>query len=647
MPASQAVAGKRSGWGGSGSRGVIGMSTDVPAPLDWRPALRSVPLAIVFAALCVGPYLGRLRHPTLYADDVGRIVELQTIPLGKLAFVPFNEHFSPAFRVVTWMAWELCGRRLTWAPLTFTLASYIPFGLVLLVLGRWLREEFRSNSTALVAIAVFSLSALYIETVEWFSASSFMWSLLCTVIALRSAGRAAGERGSKVELATCAVAAGVAPAFSAIGLLAGPLASLRIVLGTERTRGLRGLAGSLMPVAGSLAFLVGASAFRYREVVESSLKQNADLRAGLRSTASAIVDRLLPALIGVSVPETMLPSTLMWGLFVLLALAVAIWAIRSQGRSLIVVGVAAIVGGYLLTFSTRSGMIKHDLIDTQRYHLFPQFGLSVLAGSSLCKWLRLLDSRPRIGLRIVTGIAAILLFLHAPKMVELARAYQFPAQRQTLIALEHLEAICRREGITREQALRALDPIQTQWMKHPTMDALQMLPRTVDRSEVPDLSVRERLLAALSTEDREGVCGGMDATPHLEPLESSLRFTACAEGRLVDSLRVEPSGRPGEFVCSGWPSYLEFDLPQSASARALRLPTCPPGTSIELWWKTPSQKWSAARSARIETIANQSQQPSVLPLAALPHWTPRASIRIRLLFHDKGLVAIGDPRFLR
>src|SRR5207248_557478 len=108
--------------------------------------------------------------------------------LGGILFEPFNEHLAPLFQSVSWLTWQFTGARLARAPLAFTLASYLPFGLTLGLLAWVLRRETRSTAAALAGLAVFAVSWLAVETVYWYSASSFMWSLLATLAAWSATG---------------------------------------------------------------------------------------------------------------------------------------------------------------------------------------------------------------------------------------------------------------------------------------------------------------------------------------------------------------------------------------------------------------------------------------------------------------------------
>jgi hypothetical protein len=62
--------------------------------------------SVAFVGLCLGPHLDRLGHPSLFTDDVTRIRDLQTRPLGQLLFRPIQEHMAPLFELVSWATWQ-------------------------------------------------------------------------------------------------------------------------------------------------------------------------------------------------------------------------------------------------------------------------------------------------------------------------------------------------------------------------------------------------------------------------------------------------------------------------------------------------------------------------------------------------------------
>src|SRR5258708_7832445 len=110
--------------------------------------ISAVVMALAFVALCLVPHVRRWSHPSLYADDVVRIAQLQEATLGSLLFRPFNEHVAPVFEAVSWAAWRVAGRRLATAPRVFTAAAFIPFALAGAFLCRLLQRETGSVSVA-------------------------------------------------------------------------------------------------------------------------------------------------------------------------------------------------------------------------------------------------------------------------------------------------------------------------------------------------------------------------------------------------------------------------------------------------------------------------------------------------------------------
>ena len=270
----------------------------------------SIALAVLFVSLCLLPHAARLRFPSLVGDDVLRVENLQAHPLRMLWFRPFNEHMAPIFETVSWVTWRLAGRRLAAAPWAFTVSSFMPFVFCLGALGDLARRAFGSVTTALVAVALFALTPAYFEVVAWYSASSFAWALLFTLLAMRCSVE---MRGADTPRACwgAAMSALAAPACSAIGLLAGPAAALVAWKGRdpwERPR-LRAAAWASTPLAGSLAYLGLMSLFRYHAVLISSSRRMLDLGNGLTCVARGPSYLVATSLLGVSNADRWMP----WG----------------------------------------------------------------------------------------------------------------------------------------------------------------------------------------------------------------------------------------------------------------------------------------------------------------------------------------------
>src|SRR5690606_7430477 len=111
-------------------------------------------LAATFAALCLAPHAARLARPSLYADDVARVEQLQVMSPRAMLRRPFNEHLAPSFEVVSLATWHAAGRSLAAAPRTFTIAGLLPMPLILALLGVAVRRESRSTTAALGAVAL-------------------------------------------------------------------------------------------------------------------------------------------------------------------------------------------------------------------------------------------------------------------------------------------------------------------------------------------------------------------------------------------------------------------------------------------------------------------------------------------------------------
>ncbi len=618
----------------------------------------TLPLTLVFVALCLEPHLTRLRWPSLFSDDVIRIAHLQTMPLRGMLVRPFNEHLAPLFELVSWLTWHLAGERLGAAAVAFTLASFLPFGLCLLALGALARRELGSTTSALAVVAAVSLSAVHVETVWWYSASSFTWALLGTLLAWRGVlfwEDATGRKGRIGGGMLALMAALAAPACSAIGLIAGPLAALR-ALNLSGRRGRDRLVIAALAIVGTLLYLTFAAAFRYRDVLTESVARNADPRTGFLSICRGPIDVLLPGLLGMGNIDRFLSGGRDLALFGLGGVAALVLAWRSPRRRPVVLGgLGLILGGYGLTYPFRTVHGPHWILEVQRYHLLPQVGLVLVLAAALRPWLARFDANPRRAWLAGTALAALLLLAHRAEMRTLAKFYRFPEQARTLAALDHLETVCRSRGISRAQALAALDPIRTRWFPH-DYNALMMLAETVPAPTLPNDQVRPTLLAALSPDEREALCGGMDVSPHLRAAGEFAGARNVAVGRLVEAYRARPEGPPGHYVAAGGPAFWEFALSpptagtgRGAEPRVLCVPGVVSGGTVELWWADDSEAWSESRSVRWQPDPAHPVGETAVLLERLPHWGRSPSRRVRVIVRSEGPVGVElkSPRLLR
>lgn len=606
--------------------------------------------AAAVGTLVLAPYLARLAWPSLYADDVVRITQVRTWPLGELLRRPFNEHLAPAHGLITWLTWMLCGGRLTAAPAAFTVAALIPFPLALAALGWAVRRRTGEPSVALAAVALGGLSWLYLDVVANYSGSGFVWALAATLAALGAAGPTRRESWAAFGCAA------LAPAFSAIGLLAGPAGALGgLGLGVNGSAadagGPRRLRAAAWPLAGTVLYLAIAASARYGETVARGLDRRVDLAVGALAAGRAVSNVLPLAAFG-GKPAWARP--LGWGDAALggaavLGLVLAAW--RTGRWSLALAGLTLVAGGYALTYPFRYEGSSEWLLRVDRYHLFPHFGFVI--------WLAMLGAlaaRRWPGLRsawLGPAAALLLLAVNGRVMIDRLRFYDFPDQGRVLAALEELEEVCRAEGITREQALAALEPIRTSWL-HPERNgttALALLGPTVEAARVPDDGVRARLLARLDAGAREALWGGMDVTRYLVAERPDAAPTASAVE--VRSAGLRPIGA-GRYVGRGGSAFVEFALaPSDLPARGLRLGVSLPGAGetklppVEVWWSDHGgDDWSETR--RVTWRPAPGAASGVVPLEAMPHWgAPAGARRLRVAVRVPGTVAIDPPRLVR
>ncbi len=457
-------------------------------------------LIVLGISAAILPYLDRLETPSLHGDDFVRLIQLRTEPLPRLLFLPFNEHMAPLFQGISWLTWQSIGGRLAWAPHAFTWASLVPYVGCLWLLIEVVRRETGSLLTALTSLAIFSQSFLACETVDWYSASSFTWALAWTLAAYRGAIRATDGRRQGVWLMFTASA--LAPACSAIGLLAGPLAALRVMGRGSQGEALRGrsplvpaLAG---PIGTSLNLLV-CSTFQYGDVLAQSWSRHIHEGAvpGLAATLRAPGEFLLPGLFGLA------PHFGRYSAEISLALVgvLAIQAWRSRHRPLIVMGLCLILAGYAITLIARSGPGEPPIDLAHRYHLFPQAGLALALAPLVRAALRRFFPRPWPGVLAVTAVTAVLALTHAPCIVAWGWNYRYPDQVATLSALDRLGSTCRHEGISRAQIVAAMAPVRCrEWSTD--LNLLLIVDAPERSTAPPDLDVRRFLLSTLRPADQ-------------------------------------------------------------------------------------------------------------------------------------------------
>jgi hypothetical protein len=489
---------------------------------------------------------------------------------------------------------------------------------------------------------MFALSSLTAECTFWFSSSSFTWALSWTLIALLST--CPGDGGSVwIRRMGLFVGGLLAPASSAIGLLAGPLAGGRLAA----RKGDRFAA--LIPVSGTLTFLVIAASFRYDRVLGSGIRNPVDRLGGLILALEAPMARLAPgALAGIDL-DRILPGAVILALSLSAFAAAAVLMIRNRRAGLAVVAFGLILGGYFLTYPFRNSHGDRWLFAVGRFHLFPQVGLILLFALASRRWLSRLDgSWPRT-LAVLNGVAAVLLVVHSGRFGREFATYHHPEQRETLAALVRVGDLCNDLGVSRDRCLAALDPVWSYWFQQ-DYNGLWLVPRFGDGPARTDEETRQLLLGGLSDAERRALWGGMDVSASARPLGEGARTVTVGHLAVGDHARpLLPAREIPLYKMTGWPAALEYRMDEYSGAdgpRYLAFRTGPLRMPVEILWRCAGEGWSRARSVRFRTDPAQGTQEWAVPLDLLPHW-PKARVDGLRIQFVASPIAFGDPRLLR
>jgi len=602
-------------------------------------------LAVIAVGLATGPYLKWAWVPSLFDDDLTRVGGLRRFAFPAALFRPFNEHLAPLFELVGWLAWWGSGRRVEAIAGGFLVASYLAWGATLTVLGAVVRLELRSGLAGLVAVVWFGLSTVAAETVLWYSASSFQWAAaasLATWYATTRAIRSPSESGRGWWLVAAAVVAAAGPMFSAIGVLAGPLASLRWLLGKpRRDRGFTWrvwLGQATVPLGGTLVYAILIAANPYHgAAVSASVRHNLDLAASLQAMLVAPGAVLVPMMVGLPSLAGWFPDR--WAVSLTLGLlgGVLVWAWRSPDRGLLVLGLGWVVGGYLLAYSVRAVAGDRFILEVGRYHLFPAVGVICWGAAVVRPILNRLEARtPLAGIGLLLALAAVGFVGQGAKIDQAARrSFRWPDQPRAIAAALRLEAICRAEQIPLSQAIRIIDPTEPRWFPRPLPfhPSLYLFGSGLESPRQADADARSALIGRLTPDDRATIFGGLDAARYraaesdLPGDSTHLRLEIAARGMMT-----QPGG--------GQTHYEEFRLPPDAGeVISLDIAGITPGTRLEVWWAGLDETWTTDRSIRWTSGA--ASQP--VRVARLPHWRPGFAHQFRVVRQGRSFAATDHP----
>jgi hypothetical protein len=442
-------------------------------------------LALLILAATLALYARPLLFPVALYDDWQILTQSWTWEGARAGlWVPQNEHAMPLGRLLTYALVRLAGRP-TWVPYLATAVgpAALLAGLGLLYL--FVRRELGHPFYALVATALFGVTAVYQQAVWWFAAAFSVLALDTTLLALLAAQRWR-QTGRALYLDLAVAAAALAPAWFAIGVLAGPLCCLYLLTGTEeRGTGSEGKPHtplpphspfplrhlnrtfSLLPLLGTALFLAvslprTAEAILHLPHYEGKTAVEAfNPGVGLGYTGRSVVDNLLLGAAGVWSLEV--PVRYVVVLLAGLALALAWWWRQAPRGGLILLGLGFLGGSYLLIYSARAAwpyaMMTQPAMS--RYHLLPQLGLALIVAGGLPgrdgRWFVLdrsgaLTPPQARGLALLVGACLLVQLPHGLGVYPLGHSEQQAALRE----VEEMDARCRAHHIDAAAARAAL-----------------------------------------------------------------------------------------------------------------------------------------------------------------------------------------------
>jgi hypothetical protein len=450
-------------------------SSDTPSLPGWgRGTIFCWALLACGAAL----YLNRetLTHPYLMLDDFGILARSWTWQdtIANL-WVTSNEHSMPLGRLSTWLLIRLASRPSHLAAvldLQGPVALLAGMGLVYL----FVRREMGHPFPALLAMTLFGVCTHFHDAIFWFAASFALVGLVTTLLGLLAAQSWLGH-GRYRSLTLCLAAAALAPGWFTTGLLAGPLCALYLVGPAAREplpgtgpppRGLRRWLPALAPLAGTALSLAITLPHNLTQIlnlprveVEATARQTTDPIVGLIWTARALVDDVVPGLLGwpgVTVPTEVVPLNLV----LLAAAGVWWWRRRAAHRRLLLLGLGFILLSYLMIFSGRAYFVYEEVHAWGRYHMYAHLGsVLFLAGGWPLRGLMTASAAGRsLWLRMawaVVAVCALGLLVRA----QLPRASELPFDPQQAAdwrRVEEMDALCRAHHIDAATARQALPP---------------------------------------------------------------------------------------------------------------------------------------------------------------------------------------------
>lgn len=403
-------------------------------------------------------------NPTLVQDDFDILPHALTWRATQEAtWIPQNEHTMPLGRLSTWGLVQLSPSKHGLAYLA-AMQGVVGILLAIPLVYLFVARETQSPPLGVLASLLFAVSSIYQQAVVWFAASFSILALDTLLLALLAA-QAWRMTGKAIYLDLCVLCCLLAPGWFASGILAGPFCVLYLIW-PEAEAASRWNRLSLLPLLGSALFLaialprVAATILHLPHYQGQTALEAFAPGTGILYTCRSLVDNLLLGQIGLTGISP--PPGLAFVVLAILLVILGRWILPAGNLRLAVLGGGLILAPYLLTYSARaawdyseSGFYTHVW---NRYHLFPQLGVSLLVIAGLSGRL---SETARADFsttwqRRLSWLLVILLVLHLPRgILATPKVWE---QWDAFSRLDRVDSRCREMGIDRKEAIAVLPP---------------------------------------------------------------------------------------------------------------------------------------------------------------------------------------------
>jgi hypothetical protein len=434
-------------------------------------------VTLVLIAICTANFTLYARwviQPYLLADDFQILLRSWSWQATwDNLWVPANEHAMPLGRLTTAVLIHLADR-ISIVPHLTAWQGPLAILAAILLLYLFVRRELDHPLYALTAAAMFGVSTVYQQAVFWFSASFSILTLVTLLLALLAAQQWQ-RTGRFFSMVLCVLGSGLAPAWFASGVLAGPLCTLYLLPpsgGKNRNSLVPSVLFALLPLLGTILFLA-VSLPRTLEMImhlehygqNRTALNSFHLLRGLQYTTWSIVENLLLGSIGIAslnIPFGL--AVAVWPMLVVLGA----WWVRDarEGRRLMLLGCGFIFAGYLLVYSARAEWNYAGEMNRpgwSRYHLLPQLGLALFIAGGLTGRVptRSISEGAAPGLtrsqrQALLMLVVCLWVLHMPRTIFTTLASPEDTQQQDLQRIDAADALCRQYHIGQATAHAAL-----------------------------------------------------------------------------------------------------------------------------------------------------------------------------------------------